>query len=206
MSPRHLIETFGTLGVLAIVFAESGLLIGFFLPGDSLLFTAGLLCAPGVKGAIRLDLATITLGCFAAAVAGAQTGYEIGRRAGPRLFARPDSRFFKQQNLDRAEAFFERNGSKTVVLCRFVPVVRTFATVIAGVARMDARKFFVLNVLGALPWAVGVTLLGYGLGDSVPNIDRYLLPIIAVIIVVSFVPVGLELLRARRRAAAAAQR
>ena len=114
-----------------------------------------------------------------------------------RLFARPDSRFFKQQNVDRAEAFFERNGSKTVVLCRFVPVVRTFATVIAGVARMDARKFFVLNVLGALPWAVGVTLLGYGLGDSVPNIDRYLLPIIAVIIILSLMPIAFEVRRAR---------
>jgi membrane-associated protein len=159
-----------------------------------------------VKGNIHLNLAVITLGCFAAAVAGAQTGYEIGRRAGPRVFARPDSRLFKRENVERAEAFFERNGAKTVVLCRFVPVVRTFATVIAGVARMDARKFFVLNVVGALPWAVGVTLLGYALGDSVPNIDRYLLPIIGAIIVVSFIPVAVELLRARRRAAASAER
>ena len=200
MSPRHLIETFGTIGVLAIIFAESGLLIGFFLPGDSLLFTAGLFSAPGA--AVHLNLAAVTVGCFLAAVAGAQTGYEIGRRAGPRLFNRPDSRLFRRAHVERAEAFFERNGAKTILLCRFVPVVRTFATVIAGVAKMDAWRFFVMNVLGALPWAVGVTLLGYALGKSIHNVDRYLLPIIGVIVVVSFVPVGLELLRARRRAAA----
>jgi membrane-associated protein len=200
VSPRHLIETFGTIGVLAIIFAESGLLIGFFLPGDSLLFTAGLFSAPGA--AVHLNLAAVTVGCFLAAVAGAQTGYEIGRRAGPRLFNRPDSRLFRRAHVERAEAFFERNGAKTILLCRFVPVVRTFATVIAGVAKMDAWKFFVMNVLGALPWAVGVTLLGYALGKSIHNVDRYLLPIIGVIVVVSFVPVGLELLRARRRAAA----
>ena len=148
-------------------------------------------------------------------MAGAQTGYEIGRRAGPRLFNRPDSRLFRRAHVERAEAFFERNGAKTILLCRFVPVVRTFATVIAGVAKMDAWRFFVMNVLGALPWAVGVTLLGYALGKSIHNVDRYLLPIIGVIVVVSFVPVGLEcgevgpaevgaleLLRARRRAAA----
>ena len=200
MSPRHLIETFGTIGVLAIIFAESGLLIGFFLPGDSLLFTAGLFSAPGA--AVHLNLAAVTVGCFFAAVAGAQTGYEIGRRAGPRLFNRPDSRLFRRAHVERAEAFFERNGAKTILLCRFVPVVRTFATVIAGVAKMDAWRFFVMNVLGALPWAVGITLLGYALGKSIHNVDRYLLPIIGVIVVVSFVPVGLELLRARRRAAA----
>jgi membrane-associated protein len=200
VSPRHLIETFGTIGVLAIIFAESGLLIGFFLPGDSLLFTAGLFSAPGA--AVHLNLAAVTVGCFLAAVAGAQTGYEIGRRAGPRLFNRPDSRLFRRAHVERAEAFFERNGAKTILLCRFVPVVRTFATVIAGMAKMDAWKFFVMNVLGALPWAVGVTLLGYALGKSIHNVDRYLLPIIGVIVVVSFVPVGLELLRARRRAAA----
>jgi membrane-associated protein len=188
------------LGLCLIVFAECGLLVGFFLPGDSLLFTAGLFSAPGA--AVHLNLAAVTVGCFLAAVAGAQTGYEIGRRAGPRLFNRPDSRLFRRAHVERAEAFFERNGAKTILLCRFVPVVRTFATVIAGVAKMDAWKFFVMNVLGALPWAVGVTLLGYALGKSIHNVDRYLLPIIGVIVVVSFVPVGLELLRARRRAAA----
>ncbi|HMC52947.1 MAG TPA: DedA family protein [Acidimicrobiales bacterium] len=203
MSPRHLIEAFGTLGVLAIIFAESGLLIGFFLPGDSLLFTAGVLSAE--RTAVHLNLAVVVGGCFVAAVAGAQAGYEIGRRAGPRLFARPDSRLFKRDHVDRAEAFFDRYGAKTVVLSRFVPVVRTFATVVAGVARMDARRFFVLNVLGALPWAVGVTLLGYELGQTV-QIDRYLLPVVAAIIAASFLPVGVELFRARRRAAAAAQR
>ena len=157
------------------------------------------------RTAVHLNLAVVVGGCFVAAVAGAQAGYEIGRRAGPRLFARPDSRLFKRDHVDRAEAFFDRYGAETVVLSRFVPVVRTFATVVAGVARMDARRFFVLNVLGALPWAVGVTLLGYELGQTV-QIDRYLLPVVAAIIAASFLPVGVELFRARRRAAAAAQR
>ena len=129
MNPQSLIETFGTLGIFAIVFAESGLLIGFFLPGDSLLFTAGLLASRGFS-----NVALLMVGCSIAAVAGDQVGYLIGRRAGPALFKRPESRFFHQRNVERARAYFEEHGSKTIILARFVPVVRTFAPMVAGVS------------------------------------------------------------------------
>jgi membrane-associated protein len=187
LNPHDLIETFGTLGILAIVFAETGLLVGFFLPGDSLLFTAGLLSSQG-----KLNFPVIALGCFVAAVAGAQTGYFIGRRVGPTLFKRPDSRLFKAEYVDRAEAYFEEHGTKTIVLARFVPIVRTFSTVVAGVSRMNARTFLLYNVVGGFFWTIGVTTAGYFLGKTVPDIDKYLLPIIALIIVVSVLPVILE--------------
>ena len=198
MDPKHLIETFGTLGILAIVFAETGLLVGFFLPGDSLLFTAGLLCAPGVDDPVHLNLAIVLPGVFVAALAGAQTGWWIGWRAGPRLLQRPDSRLFKRQHVERAEEFFERGGLRAVVLARFVPVVRTFLNPLAGIARMPARTFFVANLVGAVAWAGGVTLAGYLLGKSVPDVDRYLYPIVALIVAASFVPVVLEVRRGRR--------
>ena len=194
MDPRHLIETFGTAGVFLIVFAESGLLIGFFLPGDSLLFTAGLLSSQGV-----LTFPVVVVGCFLAAVAGDQVGYAFGARVGPALFRRPDSRVFKQEYVDKARQFFDRYGAKTVVLARFVPIVRTFAPILAGVGTMRYRIFVTYNVIGALLWAAGVTTLGYILGESIPDIDRYLLPVIAGIIALSLLPVAVELLRSRQR-------
>src|SRR3954452_11393194 len=160
VDPKHLIETFGTLGVIGIIFAETGLLVGFFLPGDSLLVTAGLLASQG-----KLNIAVVLAGTALAAIVGAETGYYIGVRVGPTLFRRPDSRLFKQEFVDKAQAYFDRYGGKTIVLARFVPVVRTFANVLAGVGRMDARKFLLYNVLGAIPWTIGVTMLGYGLGQ-----------------------------------------
>jgi membrane-associated protein len=193
MNPESLIETFGTLGLLLIIFAESGLLIGFFLPGDSLLFTAGLLTARGT-----LSLPVIMVGASLAAIAGDQVGYLIGKRAGPALFKRPDSRLFKQKNVERAHAYFEKNGPKTVILARFLPVIRTFTPVVAGVGEMEYRRFVTFNVIGGVLWGAGVTLLGRILGDTVPDIDKWLLPIILVIGAVSFVPVILELLRMRR--------
>ena len=193
VDPKSLIEAFGTIGLFAIVFAESGLLAGFFLPGDSLLFTAGLLASQG-----HLNFPLIVTGCFVAAVAGDQVGYVIGRKYGPAVFSRPDSRFFHQKNVDRAQAYFDKNGSKTIVLARFVPIVRTFTPVVAGVARMDYRKFVTFNVVGGFLWAVGVTTLGYVLGESVPEIEKYLLPIVLVIGAVSFIPVILELLKMRK--------
>jgi membrane-associated protein len=195
MSPEHLLETFGTLGLFAIVFAESGLLFGFFLPGDSLLFTAGLFAAKG-----NLNLPVILVGCFLCAVAGDQVGYLFGRRVGPALFRRPDSRFFKQEYVERAQTYFEQHGSKTIVLARFVPVVRTFAPIVAGVGRMHYRTFVAFNVIGGFIWAIGVTTAGYVLGESIPDIDRYLLPIIAVIILLSALPVLLEVRRSRKAA------
>jgi membrane-associated protein len=188
------LQTVGLIGLLAIVFAESGLLIGFFLPGDSLLFTAGLLSSQGHLA----PLPVILVGCFLAAVAGDQVGYAFGARVGPSLFRRPDSRIFKQEYVDKARQYFERHGSKTIVLARFVPIVRTFAPILAGVGTMRYRTFVTFNVMGGLLWAVGVTSLGYILGESVPDIDKYLLPVIGLIVLLSLLPVLLEVRKARR--------
>src|SRR5919199_1194667 len=193
MNPESLIDAFGTLGILAVVFAESGLLIGFFLPGDPLLFPAGLLASRGFSNIVLL-----MVGCALAAVAGDQVGYVIGRRAGPALFRRPDSRFFHQRNVERARAYFDEHGSKTIILARFVPVVRTFAPVVAGVAQMQYRRFVTFNVVGGVAWGAGVTLAGYLLGNTIHDIDKWLLPIILVIGAVSFVPVMREVWRLRR--------
>jgi len=198
VDPKHLIEAFGVAGLFAIIFAESGLLIGFFLPGDSLLFTAGLLKSQGV---ISLPLPLLLLGCFVCAVAGDQVGYAFGRRVGPSLFRRPDSKLFKQEHVEKAQAYFDKHGSKTIVLARFIPIVRTFAPVLAGVGRMDYRTFVTYNVMGGLFWAVGVTTVGYTLGRSIPSIDKYLLPIIALIIFLSFVPVAVEAYKAKKHGA-----
>ena len=198
LDPRDLLVTFGTIGLFLIVFAESGLFFGFFLPGDSLLFTAGLFAAQGI-----LNLPLILIGCFVAAVVGDQVGYVFGRRVGPALFRRPDSRLFKQEYVTRAQAFFEKHGPKTIVLARFVPIVRTFAPILAGVGSMRYRTFLSYNLIGGFLWAVGVTLLGYGLGELIPDIDAYLLPIIAVIIGISLMPVFFEWWKRRRESARA---
>jgi membrane-associated protein len=197
LDPEHLLETFGTIGLFLIIFAESGLLIGFFLPGDSLLFTAGLLSSTGDMPALPI-LLVVT---FVAAVLGDQIGYLFGARVGPSLFRRPDSRLFKQEYVEKAQSYFDDHGPKTIVLARFVPIVRTFAPIVAGVGRMHYRTFVSYNLFGGLLWAVGVTTLGYVLGESVPNIDKYLLPAIAVIVLISLVPVLLEIRKARKEMA-----
>lgn len=194
LDPRELLVAFGTVGLFAIVFAESGLFFGFFLPGDSLLFTAGLFAAQGT-----LSLPVILVGCFGAAVAGDQVGYQFGKRVGPALFRRSDSRFFRQEYVHRAQHFFERYGAKTIVLARFVPIVRTFAPILAGVGTMPYRTFAMFNVVGGLLWAVGVTMLGYLLGALIPDVDAYLLPIVALIVLISVIPIALEWRRNRRR-------
>ena len=194
LDPESLIETFGTVGLFLIVFAESGLLVGFFLPGDSLLITAGLLASQGV-----LNFPLILVGCFVAAVVGDQVGYAFGFRVGPALFRRPNSRFFKRRHLERARQYFEEQGPKTVVLARFVPIVRTFTPVLAGVGQMRYRQFVTYNVVGGLLWAVGVTTVGYALGEAVPDIDKYIVPIVAVILVASVVPIAREALRMRKQ-------
>ncbi|GAA2350384.1 hypothetical protein GCM10010170_039900 [Dactylosporangium salmoneum] len=197
LNPEWLISTFGMLGILAIVFAESGLLIGFFLPGDSLLFTTGLLVAGGRY--LHLPLWLVILLIVAAAVAGDQVGYLFGRRVGPALFRRPDSRLFKQENLTRAQEFFARYGPRSIVLARFVPIVRTFTPIVAGASRMHYRVFTLYNVIGGALWGTGVTLLGYYLGQIEfvrSNIELILVGIVAL----SVVPIAIELLRARARA------
>lgn len=178
--------------VCGIVFAETGLLIGFFLPGDSLLFTAGLLVATGT---IHVNMWLFVLLIFISAVVGDQLGYYIGHKAGPAIFKRPDSRFFKQEYVEKAHALFEKHGGKAVVLARFVPIARTFTPVVAGVAKMDYRHFVVFNVLGGLIWGVGITLLGYVLGDRVPFIRDNLDLIFVLIVLISIMPVIVEILR-----------
>ncbi|MCB1004009.1 MAG: VTT domain-containing protein, partial [Acidimicrobiales bacterium] len=164
------------------------------LPGDSLLFTAGLLSSQGTLPALPILL----VGCFVAAAAGDQVGYVFGRKVGPALFRRPDSRIFKQEYVEKAQGFFDRHGSKTILLARFVPVVRTFAPIVAGVGHMRYRTFVTFNVVGALLWAVGITTLGYVLGDRVPWVEDNLELAILGIVALSFIPIGIEVLRARR--------
>lgn len=202
IDPQQLIRSFGTIGLILIIFAESGLLIGFFLPGDSLLFTAGLFASQG-----KLNLAVVLVGCFLAAVIGDQVGYAFGKRVGPSLFQRPNSRLFKQQHVERANDFFEEHGAKTILMARFVPVVRTFAPILAGVGTMRYRTFLAYNLVGGFLWAVGVTMLGYLLGNEIgaDNIDKYLLPIIGVIILLSLIPPFIEYRKHKRRTATDAE-
>ncbi len=187
---ESLIRTAGYLGLFGIIFAETGLLIGFFLPGDSLLFTAGFLASQDY-----LNIWLLVAVCFVAAVSGDAVGYAFGNRVGRRLFQRPESRLFRPEYLRRAEIFFEQHGGKAIILARFMPIVRTFVPIIAGVGAMRYPRFAAFNVIGALLWAVGLPIAGYFLGKSIPNVDRYLLPIILVIIVVSIAPTAIHVWR-----------
>jgi membrane-associated protein len=198
LSPTHLLNDFGALGVLIILFAETGILLGIVLPGDSLLFTAGLLSATTRKGDVHLNLPLVVVAAVIGAAVGAQTGYLLGRKFGPRLFRRPDSRFFKQEYVERTRVYLERYGpAKAVLLARFVPVVRTLMNPLAGVAEIDGGVFLASNLVGAVVWGAGVTVAGYFLGKSIPNVDHYLLPIIAVIVLLSLIPVALEIRKHR---------
>jgi membrane-associated protein len=179
----EIIRAVGYLGVFAIVFTESGLLFGFFLPGDSLLFTAGLLASQGV-----FNIAVLAIGCFVAAATGDSAGYFIGHRYGRRLFDKEDSLFFHKDHLVRAERFYAKHGGKAIILARFMPFVRTFAPVVAGIGAMRYPTFLIYNLVGALLWAVGMTLAGYFLGNAIPDPDRYILPIVALIVLASIAP------------------
>jgi membrane-associated protein len=197
------IIAFGYLGVLAFVFAESGLFFGFFLPGDSLLFTAGFLASPASRRlweaagapAEGFNIGVLAIGCFIAAVLGDSVGYAFGRRVGPRLFTREDSLLFHRKHLVRAKEFYDRHGGKTIILARFVPAVRTFAPIVAGVGEMPYRKFLAYNVVGGALWGIGLTTAGYFFGSIIPDPDRYLLPVVALIIVVSILPTVIHVLR-----------
>lgn len=178
--------------VCGIIFAETGLLIGFFLPGDSMLFTAGLLVATGT---IKVNIWAFVGLIIIAAIIGNQIGYLIGSKAGPAIFNKPNSRLFRRENVESAHAFFEKHGGKALILARFVPIIRTFVPVIVGVAQMDKRKFFFYNVIGALLWGGGVTLLGYLLGDTFPWVRENLDIIFIVIVLVSVIPIGIEVAR-----------
>lgn len=193
LNPHFLIQTAGLAGVVAVIFAESGLFFGFFLPGDSLLFTAGLLASQGL-----MDIWWLAIGAVIAAVLGDSVGYAFGKRVGPRLFSREDSIFFHKKHIDRASAFYAKHGVKTIVLARFVPVVRTFAPIVAGMGGMRYRTFLTYNVIGGTIWALGMTLLGFFLGSVIPGIESYLHYIIVAIIAVSFIPIIWEWWKARR--------
>ena len=194
------IKTVSILGVIIIVFAESGLLIGAFLPGDTVLFTTGFLIYTGV---LSFDIHLVVFLLFLAAVLGDSVGYTFGRRVGRKLFNRPDSRLFKQAYVEKAEDFYKKHGGKTIILARFVPFVRTFALVIAGTAKMPYRTFLTFNVIGGLIWAVGITYLGYFLGSWFESmgldIDQILLPAVFVIVFISVAPPAYHLLKEKEQ-------
>ena len=195
---EQLVLTVGLFGLFAIIFAESGLLVGFFLPGDSLLLTAGVISAAHPEA---LAIWMVCLVCFVAAVTGDAVGYSFGYRVGRRLYDRPASRFFKKSHLLAAEAFYERHGGKTIVIARFLPFVRTFAPIVAGTARMHYPRFALYNFSGAIVWAVGLPLAGYLLGSIIPAevMDRWLYLIIAGVVALSVLPTAIHLYRHNRR-------
>lgn len=189
-----LIKTAGLAGIFFVVFAESGLLIGFFLPGDSLLFTAGFLASQGYFGIVSLMVL-----CFLGAILGDNVGYSFGKRMGRKIFRKEDSLFFHKDHLRKAEVFYERHGGKAIVLSRFMPVVRTFAPIVAGIGKMHYRTFLAYNILGGALWSLGLTALGYFLGSMIPNVDRYLLPIVVGIVILSITPPLLHMWKNKSR-------
>ena len=200
IDPERLLQAVGLFGLFAVIFAESGIMLGFFLPGDSLLFAAGLYTYRGdLAGG---NIVVVSLGCAVAAVAGDQVGYAFGKRVGPSMFSRESSKVFKPIYVTKAEIFFGRYGPKAVVLARFVPIVRTFCPIVAGVSGMDHRRFTTYNVLGGVVWAVGFTQLGYWLGRSFPGIADNLELALVVVVAFSLAPVAFEVLRHRRSPAA----
>lgn len=189
----QLIQAFGYLGLFAVIFAETGLFFGFFLPGDSLLFTAGLLASQGV-----LNIWVLVPAMILGAALGDSFGYWFGAKVGPRLFAREDSFFFHKHHVERTQKFYEKYGVKTVMISRFLPVVRTFAPILAGVGGMPYGTFLRYNIIGGTLWGGGLTLAGYFLGSTVPNIENYLLPIIIGIIIISFLPIIREIINNKK--------
>jgi membrane-associated protein len=194
------IKMVGVLGIALVVFAESGLLIGFFLPGDSLLFTAGFLTYTGY---LPVNIHLLVLILFIAAVVGDSVGYAFGRKLGPHVFKRPDSLLFKQENVLKAQHFYEKHGGKTIIIARFIPIVRTFAPVVAGVGKMNYKQFLSYNIIGGLLWAAGLTYLGYYVGTWFTRagieIDHVLLPIIFVIIFISVLPPAIHILKDKQQ-------
>ncbi len=193
---NSLLKTVGYAGIFAIVFAESGLLVGFFLPGDSLLFTAGFLASQGF-----FNIAILCAITFVAAVVGDNVGYQFGKKVGPRVFTKKDSLVFSTKNVERTQAFYKKHGGKTIILARFIPVVRTFAPVVAGVGKMEYKTFLFFNLIGGLLWGVGVTMLGYLIGNAIPDVDKYLIPIALVIILISIAPALWHILKDQNKRA-----
>ena len=214
LDPKDLLHTFGLVGVWAILFAETGLLAGFFFPGDSLLFLAGVAASPvadSIFGAgTRISYPGLLIGAPLCAILGAQVGHWLGARYGRRLFDKPDSRLFKREYVEKAEHYFTKFGpAKAVVLARFIPIVRTFLNPVAGTLGMPARRFFIWNVLGAVLWTDGILIIGNSLAQQIydtigDKIDRYILPVVFLIVLISLLPIFIELIRDRRARKAAA--
>ena len=193
----------GIFAIIFVIFAESGLLIGFFLPGDSLLFTAGVLYHSGfLPGNLPISFPVFLLLLFMAAVLGDTVGYWFGRKTGPHIFKKPDARLFRQSHIKKAQDFYEKHGGKTIIIARFIPIVRTFAPIVAGTAKMEYRRFIAFNLIGGFAWAVGVTTLGYSVGAAFEaaglDIDHVLLPIIAGIILLSVAPPAIHILKDKK--------
>lgn len=202
LDPQNLLTSLGDIAfwvVLGIIFAECGLLIGFFLPGDSLLFITGLFIASGY---ISINIWIACLLLLTAAIVGNAVGYAIGYKVGPALFRREDSKLFKREYVEKTHAFFDRYGGRAIILARFVPIVRTFITAIAGVARMDFRRFMVFTAIGGIIWAVGVTLAGYFLG-TIPFVKDNIEAILLLVVLVSVIPIAIEFIKHRRQRGAA---
>ncbi|HLW81091.1 MAG TPA: VTT domain-containing protein [Candidatus Acidoferrales bacterium] len=191
---QDLIRSGGTLLVCTIVFVETGLFVGFFLPGDSLLVTAGIFAGAG-----QLTLAWLLLPASLCAIAGDQLGYFIGYKAGANLYRRDDSRFFKKKHLERAHEFYEKHGAKAVIIARFVPIIRTFCPPVAGAARMRYARYLVFDIFGGCLWVCGMVLVGYALGRKIPNVQSQIHWVIAAVIVISLIPAAVEAIRLRRR-------
>jgi membrane-associated protein len=188
LEPQILIMTLGTLGVIGIIFLETGLFFGFFFPGDSLLFTAGFLASQGY-----ISFSWLLVGTFLAAIIGDSVGYAFGKKVGPALFAREDSVIFNKKHIIKAQHFYEKHGRKTIILARFIPIVRTFAPIVAGVGSMPYGTFVLFNIIGGFVWTWGMLWLGYGLGALIPNPDRYVIPVVVVIVLISAVPTFIQL-------------
>jgi len=187
LDPMTIIKTLGLIGVLIIVFAETGLFFGFFFPGDSLLFTAGLLASQHL-----LNIEVLVIGAFICAVLGDSVGYWFGKKVGPKIFNKEDSIFFHKKHVEKAQNFYDKYGNKTIFLARFVPIVRTFAPIVAGVGQMKYKNFLTYNIIGGFIWTFGMVLGGYFLGEAIPNIDKYILPIILLIVLLSIMPIIIE--------------
>lgn len=192
LDPIFLIKTIGLIGIFFIIFAESGLFFGFFLPGDSLLFTAGIFASQGF-----LNIYILIIGCIVMAILGDSVGYWMGKKYGRKLFERDESFFFKRKYLHDAEVFYKKHGKYTIIMARFIPVIRTFAPIVAGIGKMDYKSFISYNIFGGVFWVTIMSLLGYFLGNLIPNIEKFLIPIIFVIIIISFIPVVIKFIGER---------
>jgi len=194
IDPVSIIEGAGYIGLALVIFAETGILLGFFLPGDSLLFTAGFLASTGI-----IDLTTLIIICLVAAILGDSFGYHIGKKYGPKVFKKTDSFFLDRKYIEKTESYYKKYGGETIIIARFIPIIRTIAPVMAGVGKVPYNKFIVYNVAGAIIWTVSLPIIGYYFGKIIPNADKYVLPVVACIIAVSLIPPFYSLLKEKER-------